>query len=194
MNFGNDICELNILFELERCLLTNSRVKLVPLDTIHDEYIIKWRNEPKLSAFLFSENTITLESHRKWYEKYKESDDREEFVIYVIDTNIPIGTIGLSSIDKANLKAEYGIIIGENDYIGKGYAKEASQLILKYAFDELHLNKVFLKVFDDNNRAIGMYNTLGFSIDGILRQDIFKQGAFHNVIEMSFLKKEWKHV
>ena len=167
---------------------------MVPLDTFHDEYIVRWRNDPRQADFLFSSNIITLESHRRWFEKYKESDDRKEFVIYIIDTNIPIGTIGLSSIDKANLKAEYGIIIGENDYIGKGYAKEASRLILKYAFDELQLNKVYLKVFEDNNRAIGVYKKLGFSMEGMLRQDIFKQGAFHNVIEMSFLKEEWKNV
>lgn len=165
-------------------------MKLIPLDTIHDEYIVKWRNDPKLSAFLFSSNIITLESHRKWFEKYKNYDDRKEFVIYVIDTNTPIGTIGLSSIDKINKKAEYGIIIGESDYMGKGYAKEASQSILKYAFYELQLNKVFLRVFEDNIRAIGMYKSLGFSIDGVLRQDILKEGAFRNVIEMSFLKED----
>lgn len=174
--------------------LIDTRVKLVPLDTIHDEYIVKWRNDPRLSAFLFSSNTITLESHKLWFERYKESVDRREFVIYIIDRNIPIGTIGLSSIDKINRKAEYGIIIGEWEHMGKGYAKEASQLILKYAFEELGLNKIFLRVFENNSRAIGMYKSLGFNVDGTLRQDIFKEGVFNNVIEMSFLKEEWNHV
>ncbi len=173
--------------------MENRRIKLVPLDSIHDEYIVKWRNNPKLTAFLFSSDIITLESHKRWFEKYKESEDRKEFIIYVIETNRPIGTIGLSSIDTVNLKAEYGILIGEEDYMGKGYAKEASQLLLKYAFDKLQLNKVYLKVFEDNNRAIKMYSNLGFSVDGILRQDIIKEGTFHNVVEMSLLKED-KHV
>jgi len=174
--------------------LIGSRVKLVPLETIHDEYIVKWRNDPRLSAFLFSTDTVTVESHRMWFEKYQKSDDREEFIINTIDGNMPIGTIGLSAIDKVNSKAEYGIIIGETEYLGKGYAKEASQLILKYAFKELCLNKVFLRVFEENVRAIGMYKSLGFNVDGTLRQDVYKEGVFHNVSEMSFLKEEWKYV
>lgn len=170
------------------------RVKLVPLETIHDNYIVKWRNDSSISTFLFSSEIITLESHRRWFEKYKNLSDRQEFVIYITDRNIPIGTIGLSSIDKINSRAEYGITIGEIEYMGKGYAKEASQLILKYAFEEINLNKVFLKVFEDNTRAIGMYKKLGFNVDGVLRQDVFKDGIFRNVIEMSLLKEEWKNV
>lgn len=168
----------------------SSRVKLVPLDIIHEEYIVKWRNDPSLTALLFSSNKITLEDHRRWFEKYKDTDDRKEYIINIIEGNMPIGTIGLSSIDKVNMKAEYGIIIGEKQYMGKGYAKEASQLILKFAFNELQLNKVFLRVFEDNIRAISMYKRLGFKTDGVLRQDILKDGEFRNVVEMSILKEE----
>lgn len=168
-----------------------SRVSLVPLENIHSEYIVKWRNDPQISRLLFSSNSITMQSHSSWLEKYKSSDNRKEFVIYIIQKNIPIGTIGISAIDNENRKAEYGIIIGEAEYTGKGYAKEASQLILKYAFEKLNLNKVFLKVFEDNTRAICMYKTLGFGVDGILRQDILKDGVYRNVIEMSILKEEW---
>lgn len=167
------------------------RVRLVPLENIHSEYIVKWRNDPQISQFLFSSDWITLESHNLWLKKYWISSTRKEFVIYIIQGDIPIGTIGLSAIDYENKKAEYGIIIGENKYSGKGYAKEASQLILEYAFGELNLNKVFLKVFEDNIRAISMYKTLGFIIEGTLREDVLKNEVYRNVIVMSLLKEEW---
>ena len=174
--------------------MKDKRIELIPLDTVHEKYIVKWRNNQKISESLFSSNTVTLESHRQWFKKYKESTNRKEFIINITDGDIPIGTIGLSSIDRINMKAEYGILIGETEYFGKGYAKEASFLILKYAFVELLLNKVYLRVFDNNERALGMYKSLGFSFDGILRQDVFKEGKFLNIIEMSFLREEWKNV
>ncbi len=170
------------------------KVKIIPLDENHDKYIVKWRNDPEISACLFNDGEISLKSHRKWFETYAKSISRKEFVIYISLEDIPIGTVGLSSIDNINRKAEYGILIGERQYAGKGYAKEASMLVMEYAFKLLNLNKVYLRVFEDNKRAVEMYKILGFSIDGISRQDIFKNGIFKNVIEMSILKEEWENV
>lgn len=168
-----------------------SRIDLIQLDRSHEKIIIKWRNDPDLNEFLFSDNVITLESHRKWFEDYKQLGNRKEFLIFVRDIYKPIGTVGLSLIDKHNKKAEYGIIIGEKEYMGKGYAKEASTLILSYAFNDLLLNKIYLRVFEDNYRATKMYESIGFKLDGLLRQDIIKKGVYKNVIEMSILKEEW---
>lgn len=170
------------------------RVELVPLEASHENFIVRWRNDPTLSGYMFNSAPVTLESHRLWFQRYQNSTDRQEFVIVVSDQRVPIGTIGLSAIDRNNRKAEYGILIGEADYAGKGYAKEASQLLLKYGFEKIDLNKIYLRVFDDNDRAVDLYEKLGFKKDGLLRQDILKAGRFRNVLEMSILKEDWKDV
>ena len=167
------------------------RIKLVPLDIIHEEYIVKWRNDPNVTLFIFSNDPVSIESNRKWYETYKNSNTRKEFVIYISEIAKPIGTIGLSEIDQENFKAELTIILGESEYRGKGFGKEALKLILDYAFKALKLNKVTLKVFLYNERAIRLYKSVGFKQEGILRQDIYKNNCFNDVMEMSMLKEEW---
>ena len=107
------------------------------------------------------------------------------------DDQKKIGTIGLSSIDPRNQKAEFGILIGELTERGKGFAEEASAALLNYAFSELNLHKIKLSVFSDNARAIKLYNKLGFRPEGILRQEIFKNAVFKDVMIMAILKEEW---
>ncbi len=171
--------------------MESKRIKLVPLDSIHGEYIVKWRNDPDVSFNLFSNDTLTLDSQKRWFEVYKSSDSRKEFIIYILDDNRAIGTVGLTDIDVRNLKAELTIILGEKEYRGKGFGEEALRLILDYAFKDLMLNKIVLKVFRYNENALKLYNKSGFKLDGILRQDIYKNNQFNDVIEMSLLKEEW---
>jgi diamine N-acetyltransferase len=103
-----------------------------------------------------------------------------------------IGTIGLSNIDYRNQKAEYGVLIGELDEQGKGYAKEASDILIDYGFYELNLQKIYLKVFHDNKAAIRLYKKLQFKEEGLLRKEIYKNGLFKDVLVMSILREEWK--
>lgn len=163
----------------------------MPLDSIHDKFVVKWRNDPDVSINLFSNDILTLDSQRRWFEVYKNSDSRKEFVIYTLDDNVAIGTVGLTDIDMRNLKAELSIILGEKEYRGKGFGEEALRLILDFAFENLALNKIILKVFKYNESALKLYNKVGFKLDGILRQDIYKNNQFNDVIEMSLLKEEW---
>lgn len=174
-------------------MLKSRRLTLKPLDETDTENIVIWRNKKEIIDNLFSIGGITKEGHLKWYEKYLNSKERLEFVIIKNEDNNKIGTIGLSNIDNINQKAEYGIILGELDEWGKGYAKEASECIIEYGFNQLDLQKIYLKVFNDNLTAINLYKKLGFLEEGILRRDVLKEGEFKDVMMMSILKGEWIH-
>ena len=71
-----------------------------------------------------------------------------------------VGNIYLTDINKVS--AVYHIFIGEKTYWGKGVAKQASRLILEYAFSHLGLQTIFLKVRKQNTRAYCLYQSLGF--------------------------------
>ncbi|MHB1392786.1 MAG: GNAT family N-acetyltransferase [Clostridia bacterium] len=173
-------------------MLETNRLRLELLDEIDELDIIRWRNDKEIIDNLFSFRGVTLSEHRKWFERYLKSDDRIEFIIHKKDDGKKLGTISLSSIDYKNQKAEYGILIGEKSEWGKSYAKEASFAILEYGFKELNLEKIYLKVFIDNTNAINLYKNLGFTNEGILRKDVFKNGIFKDVLTMSILRDEWK--
>lgn len=173
-------------------MLETQRLCLKLLDETDEQSILQWRNKKEIIDSFFSYKGITLREHRDWFERYCKSDNRVEFVIYLKENNEKIGTIGLSGIDFRNQKAEYGILLGDKAFRGKGYAKEASRAILEYGFNELNLNKISLKVFSDNEGAISLYKLLGFSEEGILRKEVYKNGKFKDVLVMSILKEEWE--
>ncbi len=76
-------------------------------------------------------------------------------------------------------------MIGEAEARGRGYAHVASKLILNYGFRELGLQKISLRVFADNERAIHLYERVGFVREGCLRREFLKESAFRDVILMA---------
>lgn len=83
-----------------------------------------------------------------------------EYRCAIIVDNQYVGNIYLTNI--GNGSAVYHIFLGEKSIWGKGVARRASQLILKYAFDSLNLNKAELNVKMKNERAIELYKRIGF--------------------------------
>jgi len=103
-----------------------------------------------------------------------------------------IGVAGCHHINWPNRSAEIGIFIGEPEHLGKGYGTEAMELLLACAFNELNLHRVFLRVFDFNRRAIESYRKCGFQEEGRLREALFRQDDYHDVILMSILEEEFR--
>lgn len=165
--------------------IEGSRVFLRPMEEYDAESVIAWRNDPTVSAQMFSLRGPTLEEHMAWFKKYCQREDRKEFVICRGESGEPIGTIGLSAIDRFHGKAEYGIVLGEEQYRGKGYAREATQLILQYGFEVLNLQKISLRVFAENTPAIILYEHCGFVREGYLKREYRKEDRYCDVIAMA---------
>ena len=95
----------------------------------------------------------------------------------------------IQDIDSKNKKGEYGIFIGEEDYLGGGRGREAAELILEHVFGQLNLHKVYLRVLSDNIRAYKSYEHAGFVEEGIFHDDVCIDGQFHDVIFMAKYKE-----
>lgn len=100
------------------------------------------------------------------------------------------GTISLKNIDKVNKKAEFAIITDKRIQ-GKGITGKAAKEVIRYAFDNLYLNKVFLNVVSDNTRAIGFYNKIGFSYIGESRNSVLLGNTFYNLKWFELLKEDF---
>ena len=172
-------------------MIVGSITQLRPLRLDDAERVVRWRNEPFVAEQMFSAPP-TLEDHLRWFDGLSKSTTREEFIICERDDAAkPVGTIGLSAIDRHHRRAEYGIVIGESAALGRGLAADASRLILNYAFDSLGLHRVFLHLFRDNARALRLYERLGFTAEGLLRRHAMRRGEFVDVIVMGLLREEW---
>jgi len=152
-----------------------------------------WRNDREITDLLGG-NTyfVSEEREKKWVENSILSDRINLHLIICLQTNNqPIGMVNLANIDYLNRKTAFSIQIGAKDYHGKGIGKQATQLALEHAFYQLNLNKIYLTVLKDNERAIKLYKSMNFSADGTLREELYKNGKFHSLIIMSILRSEF---
>ena len=101
-----------------------------------------------------------------------------------------LGQCNLILIDHQARKATLAIVMPK-EHQSHGYGHEAIELLLGFAFDEMNLNKVELHVIEDNLRAIALYERCGFQPEGRLRQDVFQNGRYKDIICMSILRDEW---
>jgi RimJ/RimL family protein N-acetyltransferase len=101
-----------------------------------------------------------------------------------------IGVTGLRHIDVRNRHAEFGIAIGEKTAWGSGYGTEATRLIVRYAFETLNFNRIWLHVGEDNERAVRVYEKVGFRTEGRLRQDMFRDGRYWDSLVMAVLRDD----
>lgn len=172
-------------------MIRGKRVYLRPLEEKDTDLILKWRNDPEIMEKMISSHPISREEHLRWFHGLQKKNDRLEFVIVIINEEQPIGTVSLKAIDLQHSKAELGKLIGERKYRRKGYATEATKLLVEYGFKELGLNRIYARVLEHNEANIQLNKKLGFKIEGILQEDVYKNGTFVNVVLMALLKKNY---
>ena len=151
--------------------------------------IVRWRNSDFVrSRFIYREE-FDEETHNNWMKTMVDTGKVVQFIIYEKTTDRKIGSVYLRDIDNDNKKCEFGIFIGEEDMLGKGYGKEAARLITNYAFNDLNLYKVYLRVLADNKRAYNSYCSSGFVEEGIAKNDVWINGKPRDVIFMAVYKE-----
>ena len=156
---------------------------------------VDWLNDPEVLKGLLIYAPLSHIQEEKWFENTLQRPIEEQPLVIEIQNQEgwqPIGNIGLNSVNWRERKAEVGIFIGDKKYWSHGYGREAMVTIIKYAFDTLNLNRVFLRVHETNRRAIRSYEHAGFVHEGRLRQDHFANGEYIDVLIMSVLRSEWQ--
>lgn len=169
--------------------LRGSRVYLRPLHLDDTDLILRWRSDLTVADQLFSVCPPTRAEHDRWFATLQTRKDRLEFVIVLIVNDQPLGTIGLSGIDSERAEAEYGILIGESKWRGRGIAREASELLLEYAFSTLNLKRIILNLFADNQSARALYDQLGFIPVVTPTSKREKNGVMRETLQMVLSRK-----
>lgn len=172
---GNYLLRRPILQDAEQLLvLKNDKSSAYLLGGVHSEY--------------------SLDDIMRWIEFH--NGRKDELVLVVEDTSCSklIGHVGLYKIDEVAKKTEYGILIADRDYKGRGVGTLCTKSLTKYAFEELGMHKVTAEVLTENKASVGMFTKCGYKIDGTLRDDVYKNGRYYDVYSMSILKDEFDKV
>lgn len=114
-----------------------------------------------------------------------------EFHLRTLENDTFIGFVALHGIEWNNQCGLLAVGIGEPEFRNKGYGTDALRLILRYAFDELNLNRVGLDVISYNVRAIRTYEKVGFKVEGRMREAVLRDGEKHDRIIMGILRNEY---
>ena len=103
-----------------------------------------------------------------------------------------MGNCGFINTDWENRSAEIGLHIGEKKYWDQGFGTKAMRLILKHGFDSLNFHRIYLRVFETNQRAIRSYQKAGFTMEGKMREAQYLDGRYVDVLFLSVLQHEWQ--
>ncbi len=127
------------------------------------ELIVKWRNSDRVRKNFIYREDFTLEGQIAWKKNMIDTGKVVQMIICDNEEDYrPVGCVYYRDIDNDKKEAEYGIFIGEDDAIGKGFGSETADLATDYARDEMGLKRVILRVFKYNTSAINSYKHAGF--------------------------------
>lgn len=164
-------------------------VYLRPITEDDTNNIIQWRNSEHVRKYFIYQEEFTREGHLEWIETKIKTGNVIQFMIVLRKTNKTIGSVYLRDVNRIQRKAEYGIFIGEDEK-GKGYGTQAARLMIKYAFEDMHLHKLYLRVFADNVRAISSYKKAGFYQEGLFIDDVYVQDAYRDIVWMAIINSK----
>lgn len=176
-------------------VLYGTHIRLRAIEREDLPRFVRWFNDPEVRRNLQLIVPLGLPQEEEWFKGILQRPVEEQPLVIEIHqegTWLPVGNAGFFSIRNSDRAAEIGISIGEKTCWDKGYGSEAVRLLLKFGFNELNLNRIFLRVYETNLRGIRSYEKAGFKVDGRLRQDRFMDGKYIDVFIMSVLKSEWK--
>lgn len=179
--------------ERQPAALSGERVTLVPFEERYLDIVRAWRSDPEVTRYWISTAAPTEDQMHAWLEHNR----RRRTLTWLIqdEARQPIGYTNLFDLHPLHRRAEVSLMIGDKSRWGQGYATEGLRTLLRHAFTStdgggLGLHKVYLEVFAENTPARRAYLRCGFVEEGVRREDMFRDGAWHDQVTMSILDRE----
>jgi diamine N-acetyltransferase len=175
-------------------IIYGKRVRLRSAERSDLEKFVEWINDPEVTAGLTLFLPLSSVDEDKWFETVMHKSQEEKPLVIDMKDGDDWRLIGNSSFfdfDWVARAAEVGIMIGEKTIWNRGYGTEVMTLLLRHGFATLNLNRIYLRVYAENKRAIRTYEKAGFVHEGRMRQAVYKHGAYSDVLFMSVLREEW---
>ena len=153
-------------------------------------YLLKWYNDYELNKLAGWSNSKVSASKLKYNMTRSFGSDPMNLMIDDLNGK-PIGTIQLYDFNQQDKSCKLGIRIGDKDYWSQGYGGDAVKTIVEYAFLNLDINRVDLRVYEYNERAAHCYEKCGFTFEGRTRKSAYIDGSYYDEILMGLLKSDF---
>ncbi len=145
-----------------------------------------WRNHPDISRWMYSRHSIGIDEHRRWFERAIQ-DGQRHLLIFELDCR-PMGFVQLTRLH-GDLIADWGFYAAPD--APKGTGRLLGNCALGHAFGPLGLHKVCGEAITDNTRSVRLHLALGFTQEGLRREQHFDGTRYHDVLYFGLLAAEW---
>ncbi len=170
-------------------MIETVRLFITPISGEDAEDARKLHNEPETLKWLSDKHVVSPVEQNSWLAGLQQSKTSRRYVAREKSTNDLVGVFRFDRLDSQNLSAEVGLDVATR-FRRMGYAKEIYHTMLPYLFSKFSLNRLSLITLSTNTPAIKLYESLGFTREGVLRQAIKRDDHFLDAIQYSLLASE----
>jgi RimJ/RimL family protein N-acetyltransferase len=173
----------------------NIKGKLTKLRAIEESDSVqlhKWANEPEIQNWLGGWHFPTsLEDQKKWFENNSVSSLNQRFAIEVADLGL-IGSANLVNIDWKNKNAFHGMMLGDKDIRGKGFGLDTVMAVMRYAFEELGMERIDGSMIEYNAASLKLYiGKCGWKEEGRQRNWYFRKNRYWDRIMVGITREDY---
>ena len=176
-------------------MILGRKIRLRAIEREDLPRFVQWFNDPQVRESLNLFLPMSHVEEERWFEGLSDRDPMEKpFALDIRQGEawVHVGSCGLFSLNLRTHSAELGIAIGDKRYWDQGFGTDAVETLLTHAFNTMNMNRVSLRVFESNQRAIEVYRRVGFIEEGRLREDRFAEGRYEDTLIMGILRREWQ--
>lgn len=154
--------------------------------------LLAWRNLPEFRRYFREYRELSMEQQTQWYQNQVLGDPNTiMFAVIELKTGRLLGASGLCYIDWVRRSADFSIYLGADHlYIDEVLAPDAGRIMMRYAFAELQLHRLWAEIYDYDESKKKLFTTLGFKQDGCFRDNHWSEGRWHDSLFFSRLSND----
>lgn len=169
------------------------RIYLRSLEMDDYKTSIHWRKDSQIWDMLGGTKYFVSETYeKKWVENAIFNSKDVRLAICLSKNDKYIGNVYMTDLDETNRSCQSHILIGDKEYWGQGYAKEALLKAIEYMFNERNINRIQAVVLESNKQSLRMHQKCGYKVEGLLRKSVFKSGQYQNQYILSILREDYE--
>lgn len=160
------------------------KITLAPFTWEQAQVYRDWVNQEESARWLTRSLPVTPLEHQRWYENLVQRQDAVVFSVLENKSGEYLGNVWLWGVHPVHRSAELRILLGPRAK-GKGYGSEACRGLLRFAFNDLNLHKVYLYVLNHNKAAVRAFEKAGFVSEGVLKDEFFVASKYEDALRMA---------
>jgi RimJ/RimL family protein N-acetyltransferase len=145
-------------------------------------------NEDTVLSQLSDMTYVTKEMQDLWFENLSKSSKSFRYVCRSIVDGELIGVFRVDNMDAINKSVMVGLDIAL-EYRRKGYATEVYEFFINYFFETKSFHRLYLSTLESNFAGQSLYLNLGFVLEGVQKEAIWRNGAYINLLNYSLVSE-----